>query len=426
MSIFETLYHLIMRSSRLLLCIGFVYPEPKSSAAGSRILQLLKCFLAANYRIIFASTAKISKHSFDLNFIGIETVEIQLNDSKFDDYVKTISPSVVLFDRFMTEEQFGWRISEHCPEALRILDTEDLHFLRKSRSKQKDLSVHFSKTFLKSDLAMREIASLYRCDLTLVISEFEFGVLTQELSIPKELLMYIPFILNPESLDKLNLLPLFKKRKNFVFVGNFMHPPNLSAVSLLKEVIWPEIRNQLPGTELHIYGAYAKPKDLALENSDQGFFIHGRTEDLDGVLQSHRLMLAPLQFGAGLKGKVLDAMRNGIPCVLTTIAAEGIFGSTEPNGFIEDSLDNFIDKAVQLYNNKPYWKSAQQSGFKTLSIRFSSSLFETVFIQRIHDILNKLQLHRLENITGLLLEYHQNKSTKYFSKWIEEKNKRIN
>ena len=151
-----------------------------------------------------------------------------------------------------------------------------------------------------------------------------------------------------------------------------------------------------------------------------------KRQDLDGFLQSHRLMLAPLQFGAGLKGKVLDAMRNGIPCILTTIAAEGIFGSTEPNGFIEDSLDNFIDKAVQLYNNKPYWKSAQQSGFKTLSIRFSSSLFETVFIQRIHDILNKLQLHRLENITGLLLEYHQNKSTKYFSKWIEEKNKRIN
>ena len=146
MSIFGTVYHLIMRSSRLLLCIGFVYPEPKSSAAGSRILQLLKCFLAANYRIIFASTAKISKHSFDLNFIGIETVEIQLNDSKFDDYVKTLCPSVVLFDRFMTEEQFGWRISEHCPEALRVLDTEDLHFLRKSRSKQKDLSVHFSKT----------------------------------------------------------------------------------------------------------------------------------------------------------------------------------------------------------------------------------------------------------------------------------------
>ena len=127
MSIFGTVYHLIMRSSRLLLCIGFVYPEPKSSAAGSRILQLLKCFLAANYRIIYASTAKISKHSFDLNFIGIETVEIQLNDSKFDDYVKTLCPSVVLFDRFMTEEQFGWQSNSFRFGSTGLLTVRETH-----------------------------------------------------------------------------------------------------------------------------------------------------------------------------------------------------------------------------------------------------------------------------------------------------------
>jgi hypothetical protein len=118
-----------------LLIIGFVYPEPNSSAAGSRMLQLIQAFQDNDYRITLATTCKKSDNAFDLKSIGVTVVEIQLNHSSFDAFIKSLNPSIVLFDRFMTEEQFGWRVAEHCPDALRILDTEDLHCLRKARQK---------------------------------------------------------------------------------------------------------------------------------------------------------------------------------------------------------------------------------------------------------------------------------------------------
>jgi hypothetical protein len=118
-----------------LLVIGFVYPEPNSSAAGSRMLQLIAAFQAQNYNVVFATSCKKSDNAFDLESIGVSVVQIKLNQSSFDVFVKTLNPAIVLFDRFMTEEQFGWRVHEQCPDALKILDTEDLHFLRKGRQK---------------------------------------------------------------------------------------------------------------------------------------------------------------------------------------------------------------------------------------------------------------------------------------------------
>lgn len=116
-----------------LLIIGFVWPEPNSSAAGSRMMQLIDLFLKRKFDIIYACPAKFSENAEDLEQLGITQKQIQVNNSDFDDYLQELQPTYVLFDRFMMEEQFGWRVAEHCPEALRILDTEDLHFLRKAR-----------------------------------------------------------------------------------------------------------------------------------------------------------------------------------------------------------------------------------------------------------------------------------------------------
>ena len=115
------------------LILGFVWPEPKSSAAGSRMLQLIEQFQKQDYDITFASAAKTSDNSFDLKAINVETKAILLNDASFDTFISELDPNIVVFDRFMTEEQFGWRVAEQCPDALRILDTEDFHGLRMAR-----------------------------------------------------------------------------------------------------------------------------------------------------------------------------------------------------------------------------------------------------------------------------------------------------
>jgi len=118
---------------KTLIVIGYVWPEPASSAAGSRMLQILAPFISADYRVIFASPADESAHAPELSQHGIESQAILLNSSTFDDWIREIQPDVVMFDRFMMEEQFGWRVEAACPDALRVLDMEDAHSLRHGR-----------------------------------------------------------------------------------------------------------------------------------------------------------------------------------------------------------------------------------------------------------------------------------------------------
>ena len=125
-----------MNQLKKLLIIGFVWPEPKSSAAGGRMMQLISIFKENGFEITFASAAQDSDFMIDLAEFGVIKRSIELNSSSFDDFIKELNPDVVLFDRFMIEEQFGWRVIENCPKAIRILDTEDLHFLRKARERK--------------------------------------------------------------------------------------------------------------------------------------------------------------------------------------------------------------------------------------------------------------------------------------------------
>ena len=140
-------------------------------------------------------------------------------------------------------------------------------------------------------------------------------------------------------------------------------------------------------------------------------------------MQQARVCLAPLQFGAGLKGKLIDAMKNGTPCVMSSIAAEGMFGDSEPNGFIEDNPNEFASKAGQLYTDEPLWNEKQQNGFNIINSRFNKASIQSEFVKRLNNLKNELQKHREQNIVGQIIQHESLKSTKYMSKWIEEKNK---
>lgn len=405
-----------------LLIIGFVWPEPKSSAAGSRMMQLIEVFQKQNYEITFASSCGKSNNAFDLTSIGINQVPIELNDSSFDKFISELNPAVVLFDRFMIEEQFGWRVSEQCPDALRILDTEDLHCLRKGRELALKDGNPFDVDYLYNDTAKREIASIYRCDLSLIISEVEMDMLKDQFKVSENLLYYLPFLIEIGSSDKRKKLPDFKSREHFVVIGNFLHAPNYDAVLFLKEKIWPLIRSKLPDAELLIYGAYATEKVTQLHNQKEGFLIKGFAEDVNEIMQLAKVCLVPLRFGAGLKGKLIDAMTNGTPCIMTTFAAEGMFGKFQPNGFIEDNFKQFAHKAIQLYEDKIFWNGMQKNGFFVLNTRFDKQLFISDFLIHLSIIQKNLKSLREQNFTGQMLQHHALQSTKFMSKWIEEKN----
>lgn len=406
-----------------MLIIGFVWPEPRSSAAGSRMMQLIETFQTQNYNITFASPCAKSDNAFNLESIGVTQTTIELNNSSFDDFIKTLNPNIVIFDRFMMEEQFGWRVTENCPNAIKILDTEDLHSLRKGRHQAFKDGRDFNKTYLFNDTAKREIASIYRCDLSLIISEVEMNILKNDFKVDEALLLYLPFMLDEVSKEAIKNLPSFEARSHFITIGNFLHEPNYNAVLYLKDTIWPLIRKQLPKAEMHIYGAYASQKVNQLHNEKQGFFIKGFAEAVNTVMQDAKVCLAPVRFGAGLKGKLIDAMQNGTPMVTSTVGAEGMFGDVEPNGFIEDTPEAFANKAIELYTTKSLWDAKQAFGFAVINNRFNSEKHQNMFVSRMESIIENLNVHRQNNFTGQMLQHHSMQSTKFMSRWIEEKNK---
>lgn len=404
----------------VLLVVGYVWPEPNSSAAGSRILSLLSMFRQHDWTVIFASPAEKSPHRFDLAKWQISEQQIQLNDSSFDEQLKEWQPDIVMFDRFMLEEQFGWRVEKHCPDALRLLDTEDLHFLRLARQQAFKAGRAVTLKDLHSEQAQREIAAIYRSDLTLVISEAEMQLLTEHFKVPQDLLCYSPFWLETKIAED---LPDFAQRQHFVSIGNFRHEPNWQAVLWLKQQIWPLIRRQMPQAELHIYGAYPPPKATQLHQMKDGFLIKGWAEDAAEVIKNARVLLAPLPFGAGLKGKFMDAMQQGTPNVTTAVGAEAMLHQGEWSGLIGETAEEIADAAVLLYQDPQLWQQKQQQGFVILTKRFALDEHQPRVWQQLMNVQQNLSAHRLTNFTGAMLRHHQHRSTQFMAQWIEAKTK---
>lgn len=404
-----------------LLIIGYVWPEPKSSAAGTRMMELINLFQQQDWCVTFASPAQLSDHMADLASMDVDAVEIELNNTSFDQYIAKLNPTAVMFDRFMMEEQFGWRVEQFCPQALRILDTEDLHSLRDARHKAYKANRDITADDLNGDVALREIAAILRCDLSLIISEYEMELLQSHYNVPSNLLHHLPFMLDPHDLSKPRLT--FDQRCDFVSIGNFRHAPNWDAVLYLKETIWPLIRQQLPKAQLHLYGAYPPPKATALNNPKQGFLVKGWCEDAHQVIGQARVTIAPLRFGAGIKGKLADSMLNGTPSVTTSIGSESMHGELPWSGAVTDDPTTFSYMATHLYNNQQAWQEAVNHGDSIVYQRYNKTLLGNALINRVTQLLIDLTSERTSNFTGKMLRHHHHKSTKYMAQWIEAKNK---
>ncbi|MEZ8188604.1 glycosyltransferase [Vibrio sp. 1F279] len=404
------------------LAIGYVWPEPNSSAAGSHMMSLLRLFKRQGWSVEFATPAQETEHMIDLSEEGITSQSIQLNCDSFDQYIEELQPDVVMFDRFMMEEQFGWRVEKVCPNAFKLLDTEDLQFLRNARHEAVKKETELTKAHLYSDLAKREIAAILRCDLSLIISSYEMDLLKSEFNVDPKLLHHLPFMVD------LNTLPestkSFEERKHFMTIGNFRHAPNWDAVLQLQK-IWPKIRKQLPESELHIYGSYPPPKATALHNPKTGFHIKGWAKDAQEVMEQARVCVAPLRFGAGIKGKLLDAMKLQTPNVTSEIGSEGMLpqGELQWPGEVADDIDEFVEAAVALYKDKEKWLKAQSQCHSILEAHYEQNQLGDTLIERLTALESDLESHRLDNFFGSMLKHHSMASTKYMSQWITEKNK---
>lgn len=394
-------------------------------------MQLITYF-AQNHRVVFASPAKLGEHREDLTQLGVKEQHIALNCDSFNTWVSELNPATVIFDRFMMEEQFGWRVEQCVPGCLRILDTEDLHSLRQARHDNHKAAlkqgIQFDTQFADTerlfaqmsvqDVCQREIAAIYRCDLSLMISEFEIELLNNCFGVPRAQLVHLPFMLEPA----LQNSPNFTARQHFVSIGNFRHAPNWDATLWLKQQIWPRIRRKLPHAQLHIYGAYPSKKVTDLHSESEGFHVLGWAEDAFDVLKHARVCLAPLRFGAGIKGKFTDAMRCATPSVTTTLGAESMAGEYPWPGALANDCEQLAHQAIALHQDAERWQEASNSCAIILAKRYDRAALTALLDERISACQLDLERHRRQNFTGTMLRHHMHKSTKYMSQWIAAKN----
>lgn len=454
------------------------WPEPNATAAGTRTMSLLQHFASSPTSpfnsVHFGCGAKLpesllSDHSQHNTNNKINWHQIKPNRS---DDMKNLLQSItdcngpiraVVFDRFYAEEAYSFRIREHVPNALLVLDMQDLHSLRIGRQclvEEASSEGMMTKQLMKSimeydpttynnhnidndgtippkkwkkayDTFLREIASIHRCDLVLVCSSEEMSLL-ESWGVPKWKMVHASFFVNCDNIsdgdndhaENNNIPRTYEERKDFVTIGGFKHAPNVDSIHVLKKEIWPMIREQLPHAKLHICGAYPTPQILAMHDELSGFIVHGYVDNLEEVLTRSRVLLAPLRFGAGNKGKIIDAWRYGCPVVSTPIGAEGMRGKDADGswgGLIKDNTDEFVSAAVQLYTQKDVWQDCQSRGSNILTKQFNGDKNLPIVTKRICDGMIDLKKLRQANIIGSILWRDTNRSTEYFSRWIELK-----
>jgi len=414
----------VLYASMKILWILVVWPEPDSSAAGVRTLQLIEACRAAGNEVFVISACQENAYRESLQAKGFPSFQFLPNDSKFDDFIRELNPDIVFFDRFMIEEQFSWRVRAQCPTAFRVLDTVDLHSLRRARQRSVDreeISNSTEHINLQSDDAFREVAAIFRSDLSLIVSPIEEHLLKTKYSVPDFLLGSCAFFYPP-----IEPTSDFSNRNHFVSIGNFNHQPNIDSFRLLKTSLWQKVQKALErrgvvGTELHIYGAYA-PNEFLSNKAFAGIRYKGKAENAVRTLGEYRVNLAPLRFGAGIKGKVADGWAAGTPCVGTSIAAEGMHGNFEFGGIVEDNWDEFAEAAAELYCNQAAWEEAKIAGQYLLGELFGMDKLSS-FIAILPERVSNLPDIRTRNIIGSILWYESNRCTEYFSRWIELKEK---
>ncbi len=416
-----------MKESLRVIIFSTVWPEPSSSAAGVRQIQWVQFFKRMGYQVILASPAKEKLPGDWGTFAlpeGVERWHLPLNRNAVQERFKELHPDVVMFDRFILEEQFGHMVYEACPEALVLLETQDLHFVRRARESVREqyLGSCPSPAIYRTDTAIRETASILRVDHAFVVSAFEQKLLEQEFEIKRDRASWVPFFYDEPRCQGADLP--FTERKDFVWVGNFRHAPNLDGLRWFRAEIWPKIRKEFPLAQFKIFGAYPSEEVMGFHQPAQGVLVKGSAGSLDEVFASARVSLAPLRFGAGVKGKILESWRYGVPVVTTSVGAEGLLPDrleAQFPGLIADQAEAFARESVRLYQDESLW---------TLHHLATKPLMQDVFsvaanVPRLQECLHELRQARADGKiptwNSKILRHELFNSHRYFSKWIEAK-----
>lgn len=432
-----------MKKPERVLILSTVWPEPNSSAAGVRQEFWIQFFRDWGCEVYLASASQLKAPGMWGYYSpqpGVHLVPIDLNRSESYEKLGEIQPDVVMFDRFLLEEQFGHAIQDYCAQALWILETQDLHFIRKAREvwikKLKDevdlsdLKFYENLHLTDEPMALRETASLWRVDSSLIISTFEMNYLKRTWNFFEPKIKYVPFLWNEPKLENKaawvgSSAKSFQNRRGFSFIANYRHTPNLDGILWSHRAIWPLIRKKIPQAEVHWYGAYMPHEISKLHEPSYGVHVHGVADVLDEVFQGVRVNIAPLRAGAGIKGKVLEGFRRGIPCVATPIASEGLCDlDFEFPGKIAFNAHDFAEACIKLHENEELWVQAQERASTLMLEKHNAHAWTQNLRDYFLNLMTLKEQGELPQWMSKILRSELSNSRKYFARWIEEKEKR--
>ena len=346
------------------LVIDVVTPLPDQDSGSVDTFSHLKVLLSLGFKVTFSplSLEHHGKYTETLQRLGIEclygpfvsSIEDYLKEEggQFDlVIVKRIECAVVHIDCLL----------RYCKNARIIFDTVDLHFLREIRRANLEDSKELMRLALQTKKFELEVMS--KSHATIVISDVEQAELTKErLDLN---LHVIPFIRDVIT----NVMP-FSERSDIVFVGGYLHAPNVDAVTYFCKEIWPIVCQELPGVRLRLIGSNM-PDEVKSLSSIKGVFPEGFVSDLGDVFNHVRLSIAPLRFGAGIKGKVATSMCYGAPCVMSPLAAEGMGIEHGVSGMVSKSSQEFANSILSAYLDEQLWNSLSKGGIALMSETYS-------------------------------------------------------
>ena len=352
-------------------------PTPDQDSGSVRITEILKLFITEGYRVTFSPAIQYhnGRYEKDLQQMGVHVLPASQDKER---YLQEIGNELVFafLCRPHPAAAYIEFVRKHAPSAKIIYDTVDLHHIRLRRQAEieESESVHREARHM----FFVELACAHKADATVVVSEEERTVLeSYNINVP---IFVIP---NIHTVDHDS--PGFKDRDGLLFVGNYNHPPNVDAALWLANEIMPRVRKLNPKVHLTLVGSNCPPKVRKLASKSKNVTVLGWIEDLPDLHRKHRYSVAPLRYGAGVKGKIGDSMARGLPTITTKYGAEGMKLVDMEDAIIVDSLspDEFAKRIASCYDDDALWTRLSHNGIQKVDEEFSphavASKFDTMF-----------------------------------------------
>ncbi len=340
--------------ARRILVVDAVTPQPDHDSGSLRMYNLLQVLRELSFKVVFAPSnlARVETYTAALQRRGVETLyrpfvssivsHLRRHGAEYD---------VILLSRAEIADQFMDAARRFAPQASIIFDTVDLHFLREER----EARLRGDPALLRHARVRREqeLRLVKRADCTLVVSEVEKKLL--ESASPGALIRVVSNIH-----EAVGCSAPFGERADLLFLGGFRHPPNIDAVEYFVAEIFPEVRRRLPGVKLRIVGS-APPSEIR-RLAGPGILVEGHVPDLGPSFRECRVMVAPLRYGAGVKGKINMSLAHGVPVVATPIAVEGMHLTPGVDVVVAHDPGSFADAVVELYHDEARWRRLSEAG----------------------------------------------------------------